>query len=31
MRTIEGRVIEHKRLHRCGEERHQSLWRVETV
>lgn len=31
LRTIEGRVVSQKRLKRCGEDRHQSLWRVETV
>ena len=31
LRTIEGRVVGQKRLKRCGEDRHQSLWRVEQV
>jgi hypothetical protein len=31
LRAIEGRVIDHKRLKRHGEYRHNTLWRVEKV
>jgi hypothetical protein len=30
-RAVEGRVIDDKRLKRCGEYRHNALWRVEKV
>jgi hypothetical protein len=31
LRPVEGRVIDQKRLKRCGEYRHNALWRVEKV